>query len=328
MKLKAMRDVWGSIHPLHPSKESGFSIINYLLDNPELERDYIIPRVYEFIAEPTVGDIFEDLQNHEKFDSTSSESGKDASFGDFVKGWLNMGDGKDPGIHPPYCAFDVRCKSNNGLFKCMSDEIPSEFLTEGIIACRTGESEAFEWSLDMTPAFHITHPCMKECGIGRTLLGICGITIVFWWIHSKELLNLFGNSDRFHDRDDILTALKTWPALRWSILSPGEYVQMDVGMVYCTISPVNSAVSGWSFFDAKWLSNGLLEEVVTRELDSVEKQLKEENTDDRNDVSQSIRKGVEHWESCLNSPGLSKKETVEFRKLISDTKERLATLNS
>jgi hypothetical protein len=169
---------------------------------------------------------------------------------------------------------------------------------------------------------------MKECGIGRTLLGIYGITIVLWWIHSKELLTTFGNSDRFHDRDDILTALKTWPGLRWSILSSGEYVQMDVGMVYSTISPVNSAVSGWSFFDAKWLSNGLLEEVVTRELDSVEKQLKEENTDDRKDVSQSIRKGGEHWESCLNSPKLSKKETNEFRKLISDTKGRLATLNS
>jgi hypothetical protein len=54
---------------------------------------------------------------------------------------------------------------------------------------------------------------------------------------------------------------RTWPGLRWTTLDLGEYFDMDPGTVHGVIVPANSAVSGWSFMDPRWLANGLLREL-------------------------------------------------------------------
>lgn len=327
LKLKEMRDLWGKVHCLHPNKATGLMIIDYFLDNPDLENNYVVPRTYEFKTEPTVGDLFEDLQNHEDFQSTSSELDKDGTFADFVKGWVNMAEGKDPGDHRPYCAFNVKCKSGKGLSRHMKDEIPNDFLKDGVVTCRTGEHGTIEWTIDVTPAFNVSRLRMNETGVGRALLGVYGVTILFWWTYSKELLRLFEEFKANLEDEIIMTALKTWPGLRWSVLSPGEYIQIDTGMVYCTMSPVNSATSGWPFFNAMWLINGQLEAVVSKEMAYVEKSLELQDGPDPEEISGKLRKGVQYWESCLNSPMMSKKDKIALRKVISEVKERLAILN-
>jgi hypothetical protein len=53
-----------------------------------------------------------------------------------------------------------------------------------------------------------------------------------------------------------VNAVKTWPGLNWAILDqPGQYVVMEPGQPHAVVSPVNSAVSGWSFVIQKWQGN-------------------------------------------------------------------------
>jgi hypothetical protein len=326
-----MRDLWGKIHPEHPFKDMGFGILNYLLEDPGLDEKYVTPKTYDFVAEPTVGDLFEDLQHHKHFSySISSLPAECGTFGKFIKGWANMGDCKDPGIHLPLCAFDVKCKSARGLKRCMDDDLPIDYLDEGLIPFRLAGSQKREWSFDITPAFHITRPQVYVCGRGEAMLEVYGVKILFWWLHSKELIDLFEDLHRSQRGDYTLTAIKTWPGLRWTILSPGQYVQMDPGAVHSIISPVNSAsVSGWPFIDPKWIRNDDLREVVMSELNLVERRLKSQDVgyDDPKDILKLARRGIEYWESWLQDPELGRRERTVLKKLKSDVEDILIELD-
>jgi hypothetical protein len=141
-QLEEIRDLWSKIHSQHPFRPTGFSIIDHLIQHPDA---YITPKQYKFKSMPSAGDLLEDLQFHKKlFYSVSSEFAEDATFAKFMQGWVDMGDARDPSIHPPYCAFDVRCN-------CMVD-VPVEFQSGGVLVCRTGENDTMEWSFVMTAA--------------------------------------------------------------------------------------------------------------------------------------------------------------------------------
>ena len=55
-----------------------------------------------------------------------------------------------------YCAFDVRCKSANGLSRCMG-EVLRDFGSDGVLVCHTGEGSAIEWAFVIIS----THPRIK-----------------------------------------------------------------------------------------------------------------------------------------------------------------------
>jgi hypothetical protein len=109
-------------------------------------------------------------------------------------------------------------------------------------------------------------------------------------------MDLFENLHCSHRGDYTLTALKTWPGLRWTILEPGMFIDMGPGTVHGVISPVNSAVSGFSFMDPNYLENGRLRELMMWELDIIQKRKNSElaGYDDPDDILDSIKEGVEH----------------------------------
>jgi hypothetical protein len=326
-----MRELWRKIHPEHPFKPMGIDILNHLLEDPDLDSKYVTPKTYDFVAEPTAGDLFEDLQNHKSFSySISSMPTEHGTFGQFIKGWANMGDCKDPVIHPPFCAFDVKCKSPLGLKRCLDDGLPPNYVDDRIIVSHMGKNQKREWSSDITPAFHITRPSVYVCGRGEAMLGVYGVKIVFWWLHSKELMDLYEDLHRSHRESYTLTAIETWPGLRWTILSPGQYVQMDPGAVHSIMSPVNSAsVSGWPFIDPKWIRNGDLREVLMSELNHVERRLKSQDAgdDDPKDILKTVRGGIEYWESWLQDPELGRRERAFLKTLKSDVEDILIELD-
>jgi hypothetical protein len=58
-------------------------------------------------------------------------------------------------------------------------EVPIEFNSDGMTACCTGENGEVEWSLVITPVYHITRPHLDECGLGQAILNVMGIKIVY-----------------------------------------------------------------------------------------------------------------------------------------------------
>lgn len=72
----------------------------------------------------------------------------------------------------------------------------------------------------------------------------------------------------------IVNALKTLPGLKWTILDePGQYLVMEPGQIHAVVSPLNSAVSGWSFVVSDWLENGTLRKMMNREMEVIEERL-------------------------------------------------------
>ena len=106
-----------------------------------------------------------------------------------TQGWVNMDAGEDPSIHPLYCVFDIRCKSEREL---------------------------------------------------KRILNVFGIEVVYWFEYSKEMKDLFQNLHFSRRGDHILTALKTWPGLRWTILYRGSFIDIEAGTVHGVISPVGN----------------------------------------------------------------------------------------
>jgi hypothetical protein len=324
-KLKEIRELWSKIHPQHPLRIIGFGIIDHLLQHPDA---YISPKQYDFKTTPSAGDLLEDLQYHKQFFySVSSDVADDGTFAKFMQGWVDMDNARDPSIHPPYCAFNVRCKSANGLNKCMED-VPVEFDNDGVPVCRTGENDTVEWSFAMTPAYHITRPHLGQCGMGQSILDLFGIQIVYWWIHSKEMMDIFQNLHCSKRGDYTLTALKTWPGLRWTILHPGLFIDMEVGIVHGLMSPINSAVSGWSFMDPKWLVNGRLRELMMWELDIVEKRKNSElvGYDNPDDILGNMKEVLQYWESWLGHSALVRRDKLSLRNLKVEIEERIRDL--
>ena len=111
-------------------------------------------------------------------------------------------------------------------------------------------------------------------GSGHIILLVYGVKLVLWWDCASEVLEQFGFIHCLKKGQLCVNAVKTWPGLSWAILDqPGQYVIMEPGQPHAVVSPVNSAVSGWSFVMPKWLGNGVLRKMVNWEMGLIEKRL-------------------------------------------------------
>jgi len=126
-----------------------------------------------------------------------------------------------------------------------------------------------------------------------------------------------------------VNAVKTWPGLNWAILQePGQYVMMEPGQIHAVVSPVNSAVTGWSFVLSDWLRSRKLSEMMNWEMNVIEDRLKEpEIGADSPFISGGPAEGISHdldlWTMWLESGVLDAELRSMLKTLRDEMKNRL-----
>ena len=181
----------------------------------------------------------------------------------------------------------------------------------------------------ITPAGTITCPHCDNTGSGHIILLTYGIKLVLWWDCDPEVLKYYGDIHCLKKGQLSLNAVKTWPGLKWAILDePGQYLIMEPGQIHAVLSPVNSAVSGWSFAISDWIENGKLGKMMDWEMTLVEKRL--ENPEigfDSPFISggpvETMSNDLELWEMWLNSGVLSGQSESNLKSLLERMSQRL-----
>ena len=271
-QIKAMLE---RIHNMHPSKYIGLQIIEHVFTHA-LPNE-VKPQKVELKYPPTEAELFEDVMTHTCFfNHLSGETDPKFGWTDFWKGWGAMRDCGNPLIqsHTPFVAFDVISHPGNGLSRCI--ESKPKILERGDVQMRMrSDGSPLLYSV-FTPAGTVTSPHCDNTGSGHVIMLSYGVKLVFWWDSSPAVLEEFSRIHCLRKGEHSVNAVKTWPGLKWAILQePGEYVVMEPGQIHAVVSPVNSAVTGWSFVMSDWLENGKLSEMMDWEMRVIEERLKE-----------------------------------------------------
>jgi hypothetical protein len=249
---------------------------------------------------------------------------KNATFNDFLYGWLNMGDSGDPLEFPPYVAMKVQCESPRGLQKCM-DGLPFALRANDVMVCRAEDGTSHSFEDVITPALTISGPHVNGYGVGQVLLVPYGAQLVLWWDDSPEVRNIFGELDGSDKVDYTWNAVKSWPGLKWSILHAGEYITMLPGIIHAILSPVNSAVCGWNYMEKSWMKSGILRDMLTWELELVEKRIKKINEakEDSDVVLSNIETEMKHLQVWIQHGELEKDLKKEVQMLKVEIEKRV-----
>jgi hypothetical protein len=206
------------------------------------------PQKLELDSPPTGAELFEDLKTHTKFfNSLTGESHAKFDWFQFLKGWEAMKDYANPLTehYTPLVAFDVVAHPK-GLSRCIQKK-PEIMEREDVCARRHKNETPMLYSV-VTPAGTITCPHCDNTGSGHIILLAYGVKLVLWWDCNPEVLEHFSLIHCLKKGELSVNAVKTWPGLNWAILEePGQYLVMKPGQIHAVVSPVNSAVSGWSF---------------------------------------------------------------------------------
>jgi hypothetical protein len=326
-ELKSFKDKWTMVHRNHPSTMPGSSIVDALLTKPNLQQRYVKPHTYKFKSNPTSMHILEDISDTDTFyHGITMQHAKNVTFKDFLYGWLNMGDSGDPLEAPPYVAVDVQRESPRGLHKCM-DGLPMTLQSDDVMVCRAEDGTSYSFKDVIAPALTISRPRVNGYGIGQVFLVPYGVQLVLWWDDSPEVRKIFGELDGSEKVDYTWNAVKSWPGLKWSILHVGEYIPVLPGTIHAVLSPVNSAMCSWSYMEKNWMKSGILRDMLTWELELVEKRIKiNEATENPDVVLDNIETEMKHLQVWIQRGELEKDLKKEVQKLKIEIEKRVKSL--
>lgn len=241
-----------------------------------------------------------------------------------------MGDCGNPSLkhHIPYTAFDVMATSMTGLKYCFREVVPDTLKRDDVIVQRANDGSC-KLSSVITPAFTITRPHLDGCGSGQILMVTYGCKIVFWWEMTEEMMGLFENLHCASRGEYTSIAISTWPNMKWAILRCGEYIEMSPGTVHAVVSPMNSAVSGWTYVQSEWFKDtDLLKTLMNWELNIVEERVNNPRHDhhDPQGIVSTIRGDVRLWEEWCERGSSNTMEKTELLRLKNEVKKRLSRI--
>ena len=318
--IAKLAEEWNKLHPMHPNKPIGNGILQFLMRPDHLSK-YEKPKSTNFRFPPTEAELFEDVQEHRRFfNHLAGEMDTDYTWIHFIKGWGAMRSHGDPTMdnHTPLVAFDVVSKPGRGVSRSVK---VLEELQEEDVFIDTDEGRNPLLTSVMTPAGTITSPHCDNTGRGHVLLGTYGVKLTMWWDTTQELFENYGAVHCKKKGDLTLGALEMWPGLHWTILYPGDYIFLTPGQVHAVLSPVNSAVSGWTYVKAEWIENGLLEERMMWEIGVVKSRIEadeKENLYEEAGPISALRGDINllnQWLESLAHGSLKKKVKTLMRKI-------------
>lgn len=182
----------------------------------------------------------------------------------------------------------------------------------------------------ITPAASLTGPRCKNSGSAHIVLQTYGTKLVMWWDCSAEVIKEYEKIHCTQKEDrNCLSAVLHWPGLHWAILEVGDYVVIEPGQVHAVLSPVNSALSGWSFVASKWLRDGILKERMEWEMDLVEKRMEGTNYEKygnpfmKGGPVDAMEDDIDLLDKWFEKGGLKEEEKELLKELAEDMRERL-----
>jgi hypothetical protein len=177
----------------------------------------------------------------------------------------------------------------------------------------------------VTPAGTITLPHEDGKGIGQILVVMHGWNVMIWWEDSDEVREKFRSYHGSTKGDIMVSAVRTWPGLKWACMGPGDYIEMKPGCVHAVISPVNSAISRWVMIQPEWIMDGTLQSGMNEELSTLLERIDAHSQDD--DSLEACIGAVEHdlqrWKEWKRIGGLKKTVSHQLNVLIRDVEKEL-----
>jgi len=274
---------WNRLSPRHPHKSYGSNILDLLAHQ---KIDTLPKSKISFQIPPSPGHIFHDVtaqgstvRYHNQFQDLDC---KDIGFCDFVAGWASLADDPSTDISQrsltPYSASDILASCEKGLASC-SVTLPKFFHDIDVAARRVHSedpSSEFRLTTTITPAGSITDPHIDGSGSGLLLFQLFGTKVLFTWPSSVRNLHWFEPRHGLRQGSLILDrAIQELSGLRLTILERHEVVELAPGMIHAVMSPNNSAISGWNFVRANWISLQAVQRNMLWEAELVRRQMVE-----------------------------------------------------
>jgi hypothetical protein len=325
-KFKAL---WEKLHDMHPSKTIGWQILEHLSAAKALTHK-VQPQTLELDSVPTGADLLEDVKSHTKFfNHLTGESNAKFDWYQFMRGWEAMRDYANPLMehYTPFVAFDVVSHPGKGLSRCIQ-KIPAIIERNAVCARRHENGTPMLYGV-FTPAGTITSPHCDTTGSGHIILLVYGVKLVLWWDCNTEVMEDFSLMHCLTKGNLSVNAVKTWPGLNWAILDkPGQYLVMRPGQIHAVVSPLNSAVSGWSFVLPDWLEDGTLRNMMSWEMGVIEKRLEEPSIGCNSPFIgggpvETMGSDLELWTLWLESGVLNDELGSKLNSLLGEMTERL-----
>jgi hypothetical protein len=326
-ELRILKESWAKINPKHPCKDSGLILFDGILARPKLEQSYRKPQQYQFKRFPTSAELMRDVTDEDTFyHAVTTQHMEAATVHNFIEGWMHMGDRGNPALIPPLVAMNVQCESKDGLQACMTG-LPKSLQKDDVFVSLTEKGEKSLTNV-LTTAFTIARPHSDGSGRGQVLLEAYGVKVLIWFIDSEKLREEFSTVHGSSSGDHTAAAISTWPGFRWTILHPGEYIEMDPMTIHMVISPVNAAVCGWYFVKKQWLSDGTFRKFLMWELDLAERRERVllETEEDPQLILGTIEAEMAHWQVWLEEGILDNESKKELRKLKLEIEKRIKKL--
>jgi hypothetical protein len=315
------------LHKRHPNKKTALDIVDYLLLNG-LDK-YHFPEQMDFITLPTTAELWKDLENHEEFyEGIQGKIDEDMNEQTFIKDWSNMEDCGNPIFdeHTPYSAFNIVCRSEKGIRNCLKERLPEILINNDVVIDKNSDGSP-QLSLIISMRGTVTRPHVDGCGSDQILLQAYGCKIVFWFERCEELKEEFSRLHCTSRGNYTWIAITEWPGMRWSILTPGEFLNIKAGQIHCVLSPSNSAVCGWKFMETTLEEIDVFKKMMTWEMDIVEHRLKKRSVDLEgcHQMIAVMKDEIRLWKISLEKE-LTKEVKLKLTQLVKEVSSRVMKL--
>lgn len=308
--ISAVRLEWDKLSFQHPHREYGIKVLEKLF---QLQFSSLPKFEVSLNLKPSPAHIIYDLQAQEKpryRNQLLDFDDDDTRFLDFITGWVALA--HDPGVNVtdpvqiPYSVSDVLA-TERGLDNC-GITLP-DCLSDDDVAVRPidfGNVSKPRLTTTLSPAGSITDPHIDGTGSGLLLFQVLGSKLLFTWPASSGNLKWMetrhgikkGPLKLFHAIDEM-------SEMNVTFLTGHESVVLEPGMIHAVVSPENSAISGWDFVKAAWLSSNDVQRQMMWEASQAKKQ-KDGLLGDLYDLGRYLEDDLQLWTMLGSRLGLEK----------------------
>lgn len=270
--------MWEALSDKNPHRALGLAILDRL---QQLRFDALPTNELQFSSKLSPAHVMRDLYAHPRpryRNQLLDVDADDTLIFDFVAGWVALADNAGADVtdtcQTPFASSDIPA-TDQGLHSCEL-QYPEIFIDPNIFVRPddfTGDPRKYRLTTTISPAGSITDPHIDGTGSGLILLELFGTKILFTWPASTENLKWMNDQHGIKRGPlKLLRAIDELSEMRVNVLTAHRSVELTPGMIHAVMSPSNSAIAGWDFINARWLSSNDVERQMLWEVDLAAKQ--------------------------------------------------------
>jgi hypothetical protein len=270
--------MWETLSDRNPHRALGLAILDRL---QQVHFDALPTSELSFSSKLSPAHVIRDLfaQPRPRYrNQVLDVDDDDALFCDFVAGWAALAHDTGADVtdisQTPFASSDIPA-TQQGLRSC-GIQYPAIFNDPDVCVRPedfAGDPRNYRLTTTISPDGSITDPHIDGTGSGLILLELFGTKILFTWPASAE--NLRWMNDQHGVKRGplkLLRAIDELSAMRVNVLTEHKSVELTPGMIHAVMSASNSAIAGWDFINARWLSSDDVSRQMLWEVDLAERQ--------------------------------------------------------